>query len=881
MKYFFPVILLLLFAEQNLYPQPTATSSLPSPKEILGYDFGKTFTSHRGIEHFIMSVRDHATDRMKVLPYGESCEHRQLYLVVISDAQNLRQLDNIRQHIQQLTDPRSLSSSDAEQIINTTPAIVWLSYGVHGNEASAPEAAMNVIYHLISDTDSATASLLRNVVVVIDPLLNPDGHERYVNFELTHTGSISLTDKNAIEHNEDWPSGRTNHYFFDLNRDWAWLTQPESQARIKAYREWMPQVHVDFHEMWYNSSYFFFPPFKPVNKNIPATTIAWDKIFGKANAEAFDKHGWSYWSGESFDLYYPGYGDSWPSLHGAIGMTYEQAGSVGVRIRRADETVLTLRDRIEHHSTTSFATLRTASENRIKLLREFYQFFKEALQEGNTGSIKEFIVDPTRDPVLATKMVTLLMNQGIEVGQATEKFTCNDLATYFSKETVSKNFPTGSYIIKLDQPAKHFIMALMEQEPVLKDTFFYDISTWSLPLAYGVETYWSGKNLSVPTTTTFPTLPPNGSVKGEKASYAYIFKWNSNDAPRALAWLLQHNYKVNVAMKEFVLDNETFQRGSIVVPVTGNSPDLEHDIHELATKNHITIFSANSGFTQSGIDLGSDRVVRLKRPNIIVVTQSPVSPESFGELWSMFDSMYDIEFVPMKIDQLRRADLHDYTAIVFPDDNSEGQGYKNQLDSAFVQKLKSWIGNGGTFVGIEGGAAFASASIGKISSIKIKEKKKDDQDIKKDSAKTVRLSQEELEKRMTVEEKEHKQRLESFPGTILHVKLDVSHPLGFGYERDIAVFKTDKTVYELSDHGYNVGLYTKSPRMSGYFSKENEHNLEETPFLVHEQLGSGNIILFADDPNFRLFWDGLNKVFLNSILLMPSIHNVMLTSEGE
>jgi hypothetical protein len=881
MKYFLSIFICLLCLKQGIFPQSNAILSLPTPKEILGYDLGKHFTSHEGIEHFILSLRDRATDRMKVLPYGESCEHRQLYLVVISDSQNLQHLDTIKQHILQLTDPENISSTDAERIITTTPLVVWLSYGVHGNEASASEAAMNVIYHLVSDTDSATASLLRNVVVVVDPLLNPDGHERYVNFELTHAGSTPLADQNAVEHHEDWPSGRTNHYLFDLNRDWAWLTQPESQARIKAYREWMPQVHVDFHEMGHNSSYFFFPPFKPVNKNIPSATIAWDKIFGKANAEAFDKKGWSYWSGESFDLYYPGYGDSWPSLHGAIGMTYEQAGQAGVRIRRADETVLTLQDRMEHHSTTSFATLRTASGHHVQLLREFYLFFKEAVQEGKNGSVKEFIVDPTKDPVLAAKMVSLLMNQGIEVGQTTENFSCNDLQTYFSKGIISKSFPAGSYIIKLDQPAKHFILALMEQEPVLTDTFFYDISTWSLPLAYGVDTYWSEKKLSIPIDKISSTVIPDGSVVGKKASYAYLFKWNSNSAARALAWLLQHNYKVNVAMKEFVLDNEIFPRGTIVVPVTGNSSDLEHDIRELATKTHLTIHSANSGLTQSGIDLGSDRVVRLKQPNIIVVTQSPVSPESFGEIWSLFDSMYDIEFVPMKLDQLRQVDLHDYTAIIFPDDNDGGHGYKDHIDSAFVQKLKQWIGNGGTFIGIEGGAAFASASIGKISGIKIKEKKKIDQDIKKDSSMNARLSEEELEKRSTVEEKEHKRRLESFPGTILHVRLDTSHPLGFGYDRDIAVFKTDKTVYELSEHGYNVGLYAKSPRVSGYLSKENEHNIEDTPFLVHEQLGSGNIILFADDPNFRLFWDGLNKVFLNSILLMPSIHNVMLTSEGE
>jgi hypothetical protein len=867
-------LLLLLFAALPSVAQQQIPSGIPSPREILGYDLGDRYSSHDAIERYVTALHGAAPDRIAVIPYGESYERRSLFLVVITSPDNLKSLGSIRGNIHKLTDPRGITGSEADRIIESTPPVVWLSYGVHGNEASSSEAALNVMYRLLAAGDSATSALLRSVVVVIDPLLNPDGHERYVNFQTTHTGLAPVEDRAAAEHNEDWPSGRTNHYLFDLNRDWAWMTQQESRARVKIYREWMPQVHVDFHEMWYNSSYFFFPSFKPVNKNFPASTVAWGKIFGKANAAAFDNNGWSYYSGESFDLFYPGYGDSWPSFHGAIGMTYEQAGQTGLTVRRADDTFLTLKDRLEHHSAASFATLQTAAEHRQGLLRDFYRYFLNAITEGAGGTVKEFFVDPSRDPSRAAKMITLLLDQGIEVRRSATPFTATSLHGYFSGGTGSHEFPAGSYIIPMNQPARNLAMALLEPEPVFSDTFFYDISTWCLPLACGVETFWSGKEAGAAFNAIAAAAPPAGDLTGAPAAYAYLMPWSSNDAIGALAGLLQRGLIVKVALRPFALGGLHYPRGTLIIPVAGNPARLDTILRPVAQRFHINLTGTNTGFAEEGIDLGSDRAVRLKKPNIIVATNAPVNPESFGAIWSMFDTRYHIPFVPMKLQQIKNTDLHDYTVIIFPDDNAGGRGYKSQFDSAAVQKLRSWVAGGGTFIGIEGGAAFASIS--KLASLKIKEKEKDS----KDSTKPGQLSEEDREKRMTVEEKERKERLESIPGTILRVKIDTSHPLGFGYDTAIAVFKSAETVYDLSEHGYNAGIYAKAPRMSGYISAENEKLVRETPFVVHEQLGTGNLVLFADDPNFRLFWDGLNKLFFNSVLIMPSIRNVMMTSGG-
>ena len=569
------------------------------------------------------------------------------------------------------------------------------------------------------------------------------------------------------------------------------------------------------------------------------------------------------------------------SLNGAIGMTYEQAGQVGVSIRRTDETLLTLKDRLEHHSTTSMATLMATAENRAKRLLDFYQFFKTAIEEGRTGPVRAFVIDPGRDAVRAAKMVSLLRQEGVEVRQSGSSFTVRNAHTYFTRATTSREFPAGSYVIPLDQPAKRLIKTLMEQEPALSDTFFYDISTWALPVAYRVPTYWTESSIEAPevplTAIGEPSLP-SGSVGEQRAMVAYLMRSESDESMRALAWMLQEGMKVNVAMREFSINGSRYPRGTIIIPVGANGTDLHERMKTLAGGFHVAIEQATSGLTESGINLGSDRAVRVRKPRIIVAANSPVSSEAFGAIWSMFDVQYGIDFVPMKVSQIRNVDLHDYTTMIFPDDNSNGAGYRSQLDSNAVQKIKSWIAGGGTFIGIEGGAAFASASVGRIATTKMKEK---DTGKKDTTGGKGKLSGEELEKRMSVEEKERKQRLESIPGTILRVHLDPSHPLGFGYDTSIAVLKTSETMFELSDKGYNVGIYSKSPRLSGYISAENEKRLEETPYLVHEQLGSGNIILFADDPNFRLFWEGLNKLFLNSVLLMPSIHNVTLTTEGE
>lgn len=873
--------LLLLAGLTILTRLPAAAqTAIPTPREILGYELGDRYTSHDGITRYLDTLAAAAPDRMRIIPYGTTIEGRALRLAVVSSPANIAGLDRIRAASRRLADPRATTPEEAARLARTTPAIAWLSYGVHGNEASSPEAALFVLHQLLTDPEASR--LLDSVVAVIDPSLNPDGHERYVQHQATRAGALPRVDPEAAEHVEGWPSGRTNHYLFDLNRDWAWLTQDESRARVAAYREWMPQVHVDFHEMSYNSSYFFFPAFKPINRNFPPSTVEWGAIYGRGNAEAFDRRGWSYYSGESFDLFYPGYGDSWPSLHGAIGMTYEQAGQAGVRIRRRDEEILTLAERLEHHAVTSIATLATTAAHRERRLLDFHRFFADAVADGRRATPRAIVIPPGKDPARAARMVDLLIRQGVEVGRSDAPIPAGGATCDVPGALRPASFPAGSWVIRLDQPARRLVMALMEREPVVTDTSFYDISAWCLPIAYGVEAWWTSDAPAAAGSPIARATPPEGRVTGGKARYAYLIPWTSNNAVKALARLLQSGYRVHTAMREFTHAGTRYGRGALIVPVRGNPPALDSAMTSVAREFGLEIAAAASGFTESGINLGSDRAVLLKKPKIAVLAGDPASTTSYGAVWSLFDREYGIDFVPVEPRRLAWADLSKYTAIVFPDDGAGGRGYSGAFDSSFVKRLKAWIAAGGTFLGIEGGAIWAAQDRAGLAAVKMKSRKPKDGEKGKgkkgDALKEEGPDEEELEKMMTVEERERKRRREDVPGTIVSVRLDNSHPLGFGYDTTIAAFRTGGSAFELSPSGYNVGIYRKSPRLSGHMTKENGEFIAGTPFLVHEQSGSGHLVLFADDPNFRLFWDSLNRVFLSGVLVMPGIRSVSMAA---
>jgi hypothetical protein len=888
------LVVSLLLCCAPLMAQADYDPKVPTPRSILGYEVGEKFTHYYQAEQYYRAVAE-ASRRVKLVKYGESYEGRSLYLLIISSPENMKRLEAIQQALQKLSDPRATTPADAEKLIQSTPPVCWLSYNVHGNESSSAEAALTVIYRLAASHDPDTRFILENTVTIIDPLVNPDGRERYVSFYEQTVGKEANVDPNAAEHSENWPGGRFNHYLFDLNRDWAWQTQRETQARILFYRSWNPQVHVDYHEMGSESTYYFPPNALPVNSNIAPQTVKWLKVFGEADAKAFDTHGWQYFKGEEFDLFYPAYGDSWPAFNGAVGMTYEQAGggAGGLRLKRRDETFLTLKDRIDHHATTSLATLMTTAKNREALLKDYYQIKRDSIDQGMRGVVRTYIIPPGRDSERTGDMVNLLLAQGIEVSRASQAFTLDSVRDYFGAPAAKKQFPAGTYLVDVAQPLGRLVNALLEPDAILKEKFFYDITAWSMPLAYGVEAFYSGNAAQGPVETVKAAAAGSGGVDGKAAS-AYVFEWTTNDAARLLTYLLQNDIKATVALKPFTLQGHQFGAGAIVIHVSRNKEDLHEKMVKGAKEFNVKVYAENTMLAEAGIDLGSKFVRDIRKPKIAVITGQPVSATEYGAIWNMFDNKYGIPFTPLKVDQLRSADLHDYNVLIMPDDTGTGRGYSRSIDRPTVDKLKTWVREGGTLIGIRGGAVFATEKRSGLTSVTYRYVLKRDEEARIEEEKTAQAAQaspgsrpsdpavsspskdekakkdneekETAEKLRTWAEKEEDVQTERIPGALMKIQLDNTEPLAFGYDKEVVVANMTSPILMLTSKGDNVGYYPKDHfRVSGFITEENLKKLPNTAYLIREDSGRGHVILYADDPNFRSFWEGTSRLFLNSI----------------
>lgn len=846
----------------------------PAPGKFLGYPVGARFTPQTRVVDYLRTLANAAPDRALWETYGETYEGRVLGTLTLASPANRARLEAIRADMNRLADPTATDEAEARRLAATLPVVVWLSYNVHGNEASPSEAAMVTAWELL--TGRAAGALLDSAIVIIDPCINPDGHDRYANWINGVQGRVPDANPDSREHDEPWPGGRYNHYLFDLNRDWAWQSQVETRTRVAAYLRWRPQVHVDFHEMFYNSTYFFFPPARPVNGNLPGQVERWFDTFGHGNAAAFDAQGWRYYKGDEFDLYYPGYGDSWPTFQGATGMTYEMAGHSrgGTIINRRDGTALTLRERVRKHFTASLATIRTARENRERRLLDYYDFFAEGVQ-GRLQGPATYVIPPGNDPARTAEMMNLLLGSGARVEQAEEPLKVADLRDA-DGGLVKRELPAGTYVINMRQPLRALVNTLLEPEAALPETLFYDITAWSLPTAYGVETLWTDAALKGRTRPITRAAAPAGGLEGDSARVAWILPWDTNGAPKALGRLLNEGLRASFATKPLEVDGQVYGRGTIVVPVDANGDSLRPQLARIGKAAGVTFHAAGSGWSGSGVDLGSDRVVPLKTPRIAVVSGDGVEPTSFGAVWFLLDRQYEIPASALPLTNLSAEALSAFNVLVFPDDESgRGASYTARLDSAAVTRLRRWVEGGGTLVGLAGGAAWATHDHAGLSDVKLKPA--EDDSTQDDAAKKADALKKKL---ATLDARELEERRESVPGTILRVTLDPSHPLAYGYApgeggsegpAEARILKTSDTVFDLSESVHNVGWYPESPRVSGYLSAKNERRLVHTAFLTEESLGRGHVVLYNADPNFRLFWYGLNRLFLNSLFFTGSL----------
>jgi hypothetical protein len=608
--------------------------TLQSPSQFLGYELGTKFTPHYKITDYFKRVANARPDMVKVEKYGETNEGRELMLAYISTPDNIKNLEFIRLNNLRLA---GLTKDKAAPIANNAPAIVWLSYNVHGNEPSSSEAAMKTLYALADPNNIQTKEWLKNTIVIIDPCLNPDGRDRYVSWYNNMAGKYPNPDPQSREHNEPWPGGRSNHYNFDLNRDWAWQTQIESKLRVQKYNQWMPEVHIDFHEQSYNNPYYFAPAAEPYHEVITQWQRDFQVLVGKNNARYFDQNGWLYFTKESFDLFYPSYGDTYPLYNGAIGMTYEQGGHSrgGLTVVKDDGDTLTLLDRVTHHYTTGLSTIEIASGNAQKLIDEFKRYFDNN-RNAKDALYKTYVVT-SNDVNKINRIKNLLLQNRIEYNGITGSVKGY---RYFTGKEEEARLDSFSIAVSMYQPKSSLVKVLFEPNSKLSDSATYDITAWSIPFAYGVEGYalkeQTSKNQYA--INAINTENPINNTSFLQASYGYLIPYTSLNSAQVLANLLKSHIKVRYANKPFTYKNKKYERGTLIVLKTGNNNNWNQVVNEAANKFNVHPEVVESGFVDAGADFGSPDVKFIEAPKVALFTGEQVSSTDAGEVWNFFDN---------------------------------------------------------------------------------------------------------------------------------------------------------------------------------------------------------------------------------------------------
>lgn len=821
----------------------TWAQGLQSPEQFLHYKLGDKFTQHYKIVNYFQHVSQAASNMVKLEQYGETYEGRPLYLAYISTPENMAKLESIRMNNLRLANATKDRAAPQED----GTVIVWLSYNVHGNEPSSSEAALKTLYALVDPSNTRTKEWLKNTVVIIDPCLNPDGRDRYVNWFTSVSNNKPNADPQSREHSEPWPGGRTNHYNFDLNRDWAWQTQVETQHRIKKYNEWLPQVHVDFHEQGFNEPYYFAPAAEPFHEVITPWQREFQTMIGRNNAKYFDQQGWLYFTKERFDLFYPSYGDTYPTYNGSIGMTYEQGGHSrgGLAVITEDEDTLTLADRLEHHYTTSLATIEVTSQNAARVQKEFRKYFNDAITVGG-GEFKSFIIKTDGGDKLE-RLKKLLDRNGIEWSYANAA-QLNGL-NYTTGKT--ENFKTDAQdvVINMNQYKSNLVRVLFERNSKLSDSATYDITAWSMPYAYGVQAY--GLNSFVAGSSRQASAP---AVLNVQPSYAYAVRWNGLQSAKFLGQLLQQNIKVRYVEQPFSLKGHNFERGSLLITRAANTQvrNLHALVIDAAGKYGVEIAGLESGFVDKGFDVGSDRVRIINKPRVAMVTGSGIGSNAAGEVWHFFEQQLDYPITLINQDELARASWKDIDVLIMPDGF-----YRFLNDKTAADQLKTWVQQGGRIVALEGAVSqLARADWG----IKLKEEKKDDKkEEKKDDYTLLRR----------YENRERDFLSGSIPGSVYRVQLDNSHPLAFGYGDVYYTLKQDDNIYEfIKEGGWNVGVLKKDNYVSGFAGTKTKERLKDGLLFGVQDMGRGNIVYLADDVLFRSFWENGKLLLCNAVFLV-------------
>ena len=839
-------------AQHGLADHGPYDPSVPTPASVLGYELGDRFTPHFLIDRYVTALAE-ASERVRMDTIAFTHEGRPVLLAIATSEANQARLDEIHGDARRLADPRGMASDELDALVDRLPTVVWLAYTVHGDEASGVEAALATLYQLAAGQDARTREILENVVTLIDPVQNPDGHDRHVHQVAWDRGAFGPDPfPGAVVHDHDWHGARTNHYLFDLNRDWIVHSQPETRGRMEVLRSWYPHVAVDLHEMGSGSTYFFPPPMDPVHQSIhPLVHEGWE-LFAQGNARAFAENGWGFFTREGFDEFYPGYGPSWPIHTGAIGMTYEQASSEGGAIERPDGSLLTLRDATLHHYTASRATLRTAATNRARRVRDFLTFRQDAVDQARRGPMRTILLRRDQQG-RADTLVTVLLRHGIEVGRLTRDARI-DATAYGESDDRAATIPAGSYVIDLAQPQGVLARTLLEPETALDPDFvaeelarreaglrdrFYDMTGWALPYLFRVDAAWTGAEVGP--AEPVDAVPAADPAPPREAGYAYAFRPGSEASLRMLAGLLTDGVRVRHAPRSFTVDGHAFPGGAFLVLV-GRNPDVPlHDVvRERAAETGTPVVAIDNALVDSGTDLGSNSVEAIPEPRVALVGGNGVSSYSYGAAWHTFDTLLRYPVHRVELGDLVRS-LDEVDVVVIP----SAFGLDSELGERGTEALERWVRNGGTLIALDGATAWLASDDG-----------------------FIRLRQ-----REEPEPVDGVRPSMSVPGAILRARTDTLSPLVAGIrETEIPVMLFGSRVYEAPDDrapGEVAIRYADRDRLrlAGYLWPEVPERVAGTPYLWTEAVGSGRVIAFTGDPNFRGMWRGLLPLFANAVFL--------------
>ncbi|MGK0325946.1 MAG: hypothetical protein ACJA2M_001325 [Polaribacter sp.] len=793
----------------------TYGKSIPTPKEIIGHEVGEWHVTHDKLVEYMKALAA-SSDRISIENRGETYEDRPLLLLTITSPENHKNLEEIRQTHINGTDDNSVD-------ISKNPIIVYQGFSIHGNEPSGSNAALAVAYYLAAADN--IDDLLNNTVILFDPSFNPDGLQRFAYWANTNKSKNINPDPNDREYHEVWPRGRTNHYQFDMNRDWLPVQLLESKARIASFHKWLPNILTDHHEMGTNSSFFFQPGIPSrTNPLTPQLNQDLTKEIATYHAKALDKIGSLYYSEESFDDFYYGKGSTFPDINGSIGILFEQGSSRG----HAQETVngvLTFPFTIRNQFTAALSTLEAAKNMRVKILQYQQDFYKESR---NSADKKAIIFGDEKDGAKSFHLAEVLKRHQVKIHEVKSDFTSN-----------GKNFKKGfSYVVPMNQKNQRLVKAMFDTRTQFKDSLFYDVSAWTFNHAFGVD---YAENISLAKAGNEITdLKMNIGGTSSKSDYGYLMPWNEYYTPKALNAVLQKGLRAKVSMKNFKNGGNSYEYGTIFIPVQNQKLDadkLYHFLNKVANESHVKIVGVTTGLND-GIDLGSSNFSAIKKPKVAMLVGSGIVSYDSGEIWHLFDQRFDMRLTRIDMSYFNKIDITKYTHIIIPSSN---------IEKAAIEKLKTWVKNGGVIVGYKNSVKWLYRN--KMISLQFDKQKMD----------TI--------KDVSFENKSLKSGAQFIGGAIFEANLDRSHPINFGYKNDkIALFRNSTIFIKADKKSYNNPIqYTSNPLLSGYISKENAKIIKNTVPFKAQKLGRGKVIVFTDNTNFRAFWFGTNKLLMNTI----------------